>query len=475
MSKVIDLTQCFPLGEDGKRGPLPKQREFLDAVLGQQKRYVRYSGGIGSGKTMIGCIAVIHMAVLKQGDYLIGRQFLPELKSTTYKNFLEICPPELVAEIRVADMEVKLWNVEGGKSTIYFRGLEDPDKLRSLNLCAVYVDEAAQVSEGAFMLLQGRLRGKHWRKLIITQNPGGHDWAWKWFVQQNHITDQKIKNLFLNIRAPSTENIHLPEGYVETMMASWSPERIKREIEGSDDVFAGQIYNEFARHVHVIKPFRIPDDWVRRIGIDHGYRNEAAWAYSAIDPDGDVYIYREYYQKEKLIKEICEENKKLWGANEVFEQARIDPSTRAARGNTGKSDWDTYLEHLPSTFPLMLANNEVRQGIDRMKSYLKPDKRGRPRLFIFDTCENLIDEIGQYRWKEQPTSQEGRANLKEEPVKHHDHLLDATRYMIMTCPEPTPKIEDPAERNRRGTLERTLFDELREIKKPSKIKDPFGD
>lgn len=479
MSKTIDLNQCFPVGADGTRGPLPKQRQFLDAVLGNKKRYIRYSGGVGSGKTLIGCIALVHMAVLKQGDYLIARQFMPELKSTTYKTFLEVCPPELVAEIRVADMEVKLWNIEGGKSTIYFRGLEDADKLRSMNLCAAYIDEAAQVSEAAFMLLQGRLRGKNWRKLIITQNPGGHDWCWRWFVKQDHISDQSIKDLFLNIRAPSTENTHLPEGYVETMKATWSAERIKREIEGSDDTFEGQIYNEFDRSIHVIKPFRIPDDWTIRIGADDGYRNFAAWVYGAIDPDGDVYIWNEFYEKEWLIEEICKTGKdgrpsaftKLGGR--TVEQARMDPAAKQVKN--GLNNWDIYLRNLPPSFPLLEAQKSVQTGIERVKSYLKPDKRGKPRLFIFDTCTNLLDEIAQYKWAERTMYQQGRMNEKEEPVKHNDHACDALRYLMMTCPEPTPKIEDPAERNRRGTLERTLFDELREIKKPSKIRDPFGD
>jgi PBSX family phage terminase large subunit len=340
------------------------------------------------------------MAVLYRGDYLIGRQFLPELKSTTYKTFKEVCPPELIVEDRIADMEIHVKTADGGKSIIMFRGLEEPDKLRSLNLNAWYIDEAAQVSEAAFMLLQGRLRGPHLRKGLITQNPGGHDWCWRWFVKQDHISDPKIKALFLNIRAPSTENHHLPEGYVETMKATWSEERVQREIMGSDDAFEGMVYSEFRRDVHVIQPFRIPDEWTRVIGIDHGYRNPSAWIYGAVDYDGTVYVYDEYYEKEKLIEEVCKANIAKIGRQKI-EQARIDPSTRARRGTTGRSDLDTYLESLPGGFPLLMANNDKTSGIDRIKSYLKVDpKLGKPRVFIFNSCTNLIDEISKYRYVE---------------------------------------------------------------------------
>jgi phage terminase large subunit len=478
---TIDLNACFPIGADGRRSPLPKQKQFLSALLSGDggPKYVRYVGGIGSGKTLIGCIGMLHMAVLKSGDYLIARQYMPELKDTTYKTFMEICPPELIVESRIADMLVKIRTVGGGLSTIMFRGLEDADKLRSLNLNAFYIDEAAQVSEAAFLLLQGRLRGRAWRKGFVTQNPGGHDFLWRWFVKQDHISNPDIKRMFLNIRAPSLENIHLPDGYVDTLMATWSEQRIKREIMGSDDTFEGQVYSEFDRQVHVVRPFRIPDDWTIRVGIDHGYRNAAAWIYLAISPDGDCYIYDEFYQKEWLISEICKTGKdgspsahsKL--AGRTLEQARIDPSVKAVRGTTGKSDWDTYLEHLPSGFPLFTANNEVNQGIDRVKSYLKPDKNGRPRLYIFETCVNLLDEMAQYRWQEHATAQQGKANDKEKPVKHNDHAVDAARYVLMTCPEATPKIVKEGSQFEYGTLEHSLFEDIRRAKHKKNVAGTF--
>jgi PBSX family phage terminase large subunit len=482
MSRTINLGQCFPEGRDGTKQPLPKQRQFLDALLDERPgapKYVRYVGGIGSGKTLIGCITMVHLAVLRPGDYLIARQFMPELKDTTYKTFLEVCPPELIAEIRVADMVVKIRNIVGGVSTILFRGLEEPDKLRSLNLNAFYIDEANQVSEAAFMLLQGRLRGKHWRKGFLTMNPGGHDWSWRWFVRQDHIENPEVRRLFLNIRAPSLENVHLPDGYIDTMMASWSSERIKREIMGSDDVFEGQIYNEFDRSLHVVKPFRVPDDWTIRIGCDDGYRNAAAWVYLAVSPEGDCYAYDEFYEKEWLIEEIAKKGKdgrpsaitKL-GSRKV-EQARMDPAAKQVKD--GRTNWDAYLEHLPKGFPLLEANKAVSAGIDRVKSYLKPDKNGRPRLYIFETCHNLLDEIAQYKWKPQAVSQEGKADVKEEPVKHNDHACDALRYVIMTMPEPTPKTTDPADRLKRGTLERALYNDLKKLKNPIKSADPFND
>ena len=480
----IDLNSCFPEGKEGTHGPLPKQAAFMESILDPSgAKYVAYVGGVGSGKTLIGCITMLTMAILHEGDYLIARQYAPELKITTLKTFLEICPPELIDEYRVADGIVRIKTASGRVSNIIFRQLEEPDKLRSLNLSAFYIDEASQVSEAAFMLLQGRLRGKGLRKGFITSNPNGHDWIYTWFVKQDHFKNKAAKQSYFLVRAPSTENIHLPDGYVQSMLDSWSADRVKREIEGSFDAFEGQVYVEFRRDTHVIQPFKVPDDWTRVIGIDHGYRNFAAWIWGAVDYDDNIYIYREFYEREWLIEEICKGNRKENKAGvlqlskgEKITQARIDPSVRAVRGATGHSDWDIYQDNLPKDFPLMLANNDKQAGIDRVKSYLKINPRtNKPRLFIFNTCQNLIDEMSKYRYKELQHGQVGKQAEKEEPVKVHDHALDAMRYLIMSRPEAPNEKDQVWKRIEYNSLQGAIYRDLQQAKRPTDTKDPFGD
>jgi phage terminase large subunit len=481
---LINLNDCFPEGADGNRGPLPKQEEFLQAALDPEgPKYTLYCGGIGSGKTLIGCITVLTWAVLHPGDYLVCRQFFPELKITTLKTFLEICPKELIHEHRVADGIVRIKAAGGKISNVIFRQLEEPDKLRSLNLSGFYIDESSQVSEAAFMLLQGRLRGTGLRKGILTTNPNGHDWQYVWFVKQDHFKRPEAKRQFCLIKAPSTENTHLPDGYVQSMMETWSDDRIRREIYGDMDSFSGQVYSEFRRDIHVIKPFNIDPNWTRIIGIDHGYRNPACALWGAVDYDGDIFIYREFYEKEWLINEICKgkQNPRVPGilqmtGKEKIALAVIDPSTVNRRGTTGFSDYDEYVANLPDGFPLNTANNDKKVGIDRVKSYLKVNERTRkPRLYIFDTCTNLIDEMSKYRYEEIPTHSQGKVAEKEEPRKVDDHSMDALRYLIMTRPEP-PKVEEEIWKNiKYSSLEGSLYRELQGMKRPSTNKDPFGD
>jgi phage terminase large subunit len=434
---------------------------------------------------------MLTLGLLYPGDYLIAREFMPELKDTTLKTFLEVIyavGKEVMIEHRVADNIIRVRS-RGGVANFLFRGLEEPDKLRSLNLNAFLIDEAAQVSEAAFLLLQGRLRGKYVRKGFLTQNSGGHDWTYRYFVKKDMFKNEEVKKEFLSIKAPSTENKHLPEGYVETILATWSEERIKREIYADEDAFEGQVYADFRSNIHVVQPFKIPDEWTRVIGADHGFRNPACWLWGAVDYDGNIFIYREFYKKEWVIEEICKGKTYPGGKREPgvlglmydpekkrherIDQIRIDPSTRAQRGS-GKSDWDLYIENLPEGFPLMPANNEKTAGIDRVKSYLKINPNtSRAKLYIFNTCPNLIEEIANYRYDEIPAHLQGKKNEKEEPRKVNDHACDALRYLIMSQPETERPEDDIYNRLKYNSLEGQLYRELQEMKRP-KTKDPFG-
>lgn len=483
----IDLKNCFPEPVIGSRGPLPKQKEFLDmSVSKKDPKYIAYIGGIGSGKSLIGCITVLHWALMYPGDYLICRQFMPELKDTTYRTFLDICPPELIEENRVADMRIKIKTPSGKSSWVIFRQLEEPEKLRSLNLSGFYIDEANQVSEEAFMLLQGRLRGSGVRKGILTTNPKGHDWLYHWFFQKDHLRDQVSKDNYYLIKAPSTENIHLPDGYLQSVMASWDDARIQREIQGSFDAFEGQVYSDFRRDVHVVRPFRIPSNWERHIRIDHGYRNPAAVLFFAISPDGECYCYKELYVREWLIKEIVSGNKKekkvglldLTRGGDSFRTAKIDPSTKARRGSSGESDYDEYRRHWPDYLPpLQMAKNDVQVGIDRVKSYLKPDlKTNKPMLYIFETCTNLLEEITTYRYPDLKPNQQGTKAEDEKPIKVDDHALDALRYMVVDLPERYKPITSEEARWKKYTnVEIQFQDRIAALKGPKESKDPFGD
>lgn len=482
----LDLnTYIFPKAEDGTHTPLPKQKVFMEMANDPNgPRVLGYFGGVGSGKTAVLCGTILSQAIAFGGEYVIARLYMPELRRTTMKAFIDTIPPELLVEHRIADAEVRLKSVSGKPATVYFVGLYEPAKLLSLNLSGAAIDEASEVSEEAFLLLLNRLRNKlGLRKLILVGNPRGHNWVYSKLVLKKGLKNPDSYHMIL---APSTENRHLPDGYVQTMLDSYSPERIKRDVYGSFDSFEGQVFSEFDRSEHVVRPFKIPETWERHIRIDHGYRNPAAALFFAVSPDGEVYVYKELYEREWLIRDIIlgnEKEKKLGIKDHIrgagsFKTAKIDPSTKARRGTTGQSDFDEYHRHWPNNLPpLQLARNDVQLGIDRVKSYLKlHPKLKQPMLYIFDTCANLLEEISTYRYPELRPSEQGNKAEKENPLKVNDHAIDALRYFIIDLPEPYKEQMSELERRKKFTdIELKFQDSIRASKAPKDNKDPWGD
>lgn len=480
---TIDLNKLFPASPlDGSHRPLPKQAEFLRAVLDKNgPHFVAYYGGYGSGKTVVLCASVITQALLFGGEYVIGRHHMPELRRTTMKQFIEMCPKELIVDVRVADAEVHLRS-QAGKAIVYFVGLEEPGKLDSLNLSGFAIDEASQTSEEAFLKLQGRLRNsKGLRKGILVGNPKGRDHVYRYFVSKQALSANELQTIeqvqadYRMIVAPSTENKHLDPMYVQRMLATYSKERVQRDIMGSFDSFEGMIYNDFVRNIHVVEPYEIPKEWTKLIGLDHGFTNPTAAVFAAVDYDGNIVVYDEFYQREWLIQDICKKGLLPKIGKNPISGIWIDPSTKARRSQTGVSDFSTYLEHLPDRIALIPANNEVSAGIDRVKSFLRVNERTkRPRLTIFSTCLNLIEEIGEYRWAELTENQAGQRNEREEPRKKNDHAVDALRYLIMSRPDPTKLMDRRDFGKEFPTPSNTIQRELMAIRSP-KEKDPFGD
>lgn len=449
---------------------------------------VAYFGGVGSGKSVVLCGTMLGQGIMYGGEYVISRLYMPELRRTTMKTFLEMVPAELLIEHRVADAEVWVKSASGKPAVFYFVGLDEPTKLLSLNLSGAGIDEGSEVSQEAFLLLLNRLRNKlGLRKLLVVGNPRGHNWVYQLFVAKKGL---KNPNNYQMILAPTTENIHLPTGYVQNMLDTYSPERIKRDVFGSFDSFEGQVYSEFDREMHVVRPFRIPASWPRHIRMDHGFRNPAAFLFFAISPDGEVFLYKEIYQREWLIEELINGKKQhgkiLPGLKQSlnkdadsFKTAKIDPSTRRRDGKRGESDFDEYVRHWPDKLPpLGLAKNDVELGVDRVKLYLKiHPKTKAPSLFIFETCQNTIEEISTYRYPELRPAEQGSKNEKENPLKVHDHAMDALRYMIIDLPEPYKPEPNENERFEKYTnIEIKFQDELKAMKQPRTDKtDPWQD
>jgi PBSX family phage terminase large subunit len=422
--------------------PTPKQTEFVLSTA----KFSCFSGGFGNGKTTAGCLKALMLSQFPGNLGLVGRLTYPELRDTTRRAFFDLCPPEYYdkefgGEWRRSENHLVLAN----GSEILFRHLDtiSEKELLSLNLGWFYIDQAEEINERVFMTLQSRLRLNTVprRYGFVTCNPEPGNWIYDRFAKPS--MEGTLHSDHFYISATTRDNPHLPADYVPTLLQSYPEELIKRYIEGKWEVFEGQIYPEFDRSIHVIKPFQIPKAWERLVAIDYGMVNPTAVLWGAIDYDGNMYIYDEYYQPGV----VSESAKAILAKSEGQEISfwLIDPSTTAKNREKNGMPWSIMEEFEDYGIWATPANHEMLGGLNRVKEFLKLDDKRvspitkthpAPRLYIMSNCVNLIWEFPQYQWKKMHNLT--NRNEIERPRDFNDHALDALRYMIMSrFPSPT--------------------------------------
>jgi len=210
---------------------LEAQREFLEIPHNYNLDVALYQGGYGSGKTWSGSLLGILLCLNIPGIRgLVGAQTFKLVRDTTlvsYFEHLDALGYKEGREYKYYKGDAKLKFKNG--SEILFRHFEEPTKLKSLNLGFVEIEEMSDVPEATFNMLLGRLRQKNIDRYRIfghTNPEFSKGWIYKTFVQ-------KKKHNYRIIIAPTSQNIHLPEGFVENLRNAYDSEYFNINVMGN--------------------------------------------------------------------------------------------------------------------------------------------------------------------------------------------------------------------------------------------------
>jgi hypothetical protein len=201
---------------------------------------------------------------------------------------------------------------------------------------------------------------------------------------------------------------HLTDEKKKELWASIPPFERDARAKGKPQLGSGAIYPVAETEVQC-EPFRIPNYWPRVYALDVGWnRTAAVWA--AYNDQADVvYLYSEYYraQAEPAIHADAIKSRGIWIPGV------IDPSARGRSQVDGVRLIDTYGN---LGLALQMADNSVEAGLLAVWQRLSSGT-----LKVFANCQNWFDEFRIYQRDE-----------KGKIVKKNDHLMDATRYLIMS-------------------------------------------
>jgi len=231
------------------------------------------------------------------------------------------------------------------------------------------------------------------------------------------------------------ETPHLSAEAKDALLASYSPHERDARTKGIPQLGSGAIYPVPESEI-VCKPFDLPAYWPRGYGMDVGWNRTAA-VWGAHDRDTDVvYLYSEHYRGNAEPSIHAEAIR----ARGQWMPGVIDPASRSRSQHDGEQLLHNYTVDLG--LKLSTADNGRESGLLDVWQRLSTG-----RLKIFDTMQNWLTEYRLYRRDD-----------KGMVVKERDHLMDATRYLVVSGIERFAIAPDYLERM--GHVPRVVSDYL---------------
>ena len=410
-----------------------------------QKKNRWVFGGNRSGKTECGAVESIYMArgihpFRENKNNVFGwvvslsqqvqrdvaqAKILHYLKKEWIKDITMLSGKKESPEYGVID-QIQIKNVFGGTSIIGFKSCDQGrEKFQGSSLDFVWFDEEPPKDiydecrmrvfdkRGDIFGTMTPLKGLTFIHDEIYLNSGNSSEVWYEFMEWG-------------------DNPYLDQNEIELLTNSLSSDQIESRRFGKFKSSSGLVYPEFDENIHVLeKPFNCPKEWQDIISIDPGLNNPLSAHWYAVDFDNNVYVLAEHFEAQKDIEyhsnKIKEISDRLGWKRDKFNRivALIDSAANQKTLASTKSVTELFNEYGIAVNPRV--NKDMFSGIQRVKQYLR-GINGKPQIYIFPSCVNLIRELKTYRWGD-----------GDAPKKTDDHALDELRYYLMTKPENTPR------------------------------------
>lgn len=417
---------------------LTKQKEFMKIPHNSTLDICMYQGGYGSGKTWVG--SLLGLLLCRKYPSCTGlvcaKQFTL-LKDTTLESYLthlENLGYKSEKEYKYNKNDRKICLSNG--STIIFRGVENPEKIKSLNLHWIEIEEASQITEGAFRQLLGRLRAKpkegwhnfRYRLFGHTNPQANKGWIYKKFVTN------KQENCRLII-APSSDNTFLPEHYIKSMQEDYDPEYYRINVLGEHgDYTSGLVVKYFSDSENIRK---IPYDCNKTLYLTCDFNvDPMCWVLAHIE-DNKIFFFDEIIIENTTTQQTIDEFIRKYPEHkgEIVINGDASGDNRSAQSEfTNYMIMKRSLENYgyKPKFKLKNFNPPILNRIQAFNAKVC-NSCGDRNLFIDNRCKKLLYNIYNLSFKE-GSSIVNIPSLKqianEHDLKFLEHPFDAASYLV---------------------------------------------
>lgn len=375
--------------------------------------------------------------------YDIGRYWIVGPKYTLAEKEFRIVYGDIMRTLGFANEKgvKKSYNLTQGNmsiempwgSVLEVKSAQHQDTLLGDGLKGVVLAEAARHTSDTWEQYIRPALSDHKGWAIFTSTPRGYNWfQGLWMLGQ----DRAKHPWYESWRLPSWENTHIyPGGFddpeIQEMKDRQSPQWFAQEIAAEFTAFSGKIYGEFNPKIHVYDPRDVPYNpmWTNVWFLDYGWSNEFVCLDVMIDPEDNMYVWREYMKSEVATHDhakILMQREQPFGYH--VDWGAGDPrGPDQAQTLTNLTHVQIYSREVHVDSDISGGPNESwRLGVEEVKKMLKVQSNGLPKLRISNACPNLIRQMDQLHALEMKEDK----NAIEGQHKHDDHGPDALRYGI---------------------------------------------
>ena len=309
---------------------------------------------------------------------------------------------DLIVDLNEGRLELTIRNNCGGTSQLLLYGWEAVQERKKgvgVKNNFIVLDEVSKYRNfwmGWQEVLRPTLTDLRGEAMFVS-TPSGFNHFYDLFGMEAKDTDYK------SFHFTSYDNPFLPVGELDKTKVELTEDRFAQEIMADFRKTEGLVYKEFDREQHIYSDADVEADPINRIklfgGVDFGFTNPCAVL--SIEKDNDVryFITSEWYKTQQTDAQIADYVAALkW--NECY------PDPESASG----------IEELKrrgiNVREVIKNKDSIRNGINTIRELFKSN-----RLYIHESCQNLIWELETYSYPDRKSMH----NEDENPIKENDH------------------------------------------------------
>ena len=354
------------------------------------------------------------------------------------------CP--LITRVSDSAFQIEV-DVNGRRSTLTCKSADSGrEKFQSASVDLCWIDEecAAEVFDECFQRTSDCAG-----KIVVTLTPltdigGGAKTPWVYDLYKASLAGQK-DIVFISLN--TLNNPFIPENEKDKLKEKWAgnPEERAR-LYGEFIQRSGLVYPQFDWSKHSIKPITLPSDWRRIVSIDPAATGTNAAVWAAINPKGDIIVYKVYYEANKIVSDHAKDILVRNGGDKI-DIWLIDPFWGSARtADTHKQGFVLWKE---AGIPVRLAPRAEDFGRSKLGEYLSaaldPSSR-HPKILFFNNLHEIKSEFETYIW-DYISKGPNKGASKQKPMKRWDHALNAIQYLVSLNPRPKIGYAQPPNAN----------------------------